>query len=93
MLAMHDEGIASEDILRFELSQFTGLHDKNGREIYEGDVCKFIDYPTNVDSCTADVIFSEGNFIDNYMGWSINNYGSDWIEIIGNIHENPELLK
>ena len=75
------------------VGEFSGLLDINGVKIFEGDVCNFIDHPTNVDSCTAEVKFSEGNFIDGCMGRTINNYGYDWTEVIGNIHDNAELLK
>lgn len=79
--------------------QFTGLHDKNGREIYEGDVVKvygfskvtvgkviYEDYYFTLDGfCDTgtdrpEMAFSEGEFEVNY-------------EVIGNIHENPELLE
>jgi uncharacterized phage protein (TIGR01671 family) len=70
------------------LMQFTGLLDKNGKEIYEGDVC--ININTN-----------NKGFVRFDYGWAIdyNNHSHDMpqyycehLEIIGNIHENPELL-
>ena len=81
------------------VGEFTGLKDKNGKEIYEGDVCKvgehwigdFMNRETN-----GKVMFDDGQFyIESHYwteldGLSIINYG---IEVMGTIHENPDLLK
>ena len=67
------------------IGQFTGLHDKNGKEIYEGDVLK--DKYEYIG--TAHWYGSGFEFI-NTSGMMEN--GND-LEVIGNIHENPELLE
>jgi len=74
---------SSKDII---LMQYTGIKDKNGKEIYEGDIVK------------TQYIGSEGtkeikyNIKYNFSGFGfIENL--DTSEIIGNIYENPELLK
>ena len=69
----------------FQLEQFTGLHDKNGKEIYKEDILK--DKYGNIG--TAHWYGSGFEFI-NTSG--MMESGSEW-EVIGNIHENPELLK
>ncbi len=78
------------------LMQFTGLLDKNGKEIYESDVVKVYhwlngeieDYRTH----TNKIIFDCGAFgLDSSRCYRETLQGSD-VEIIGNIYENPELL-
>ena len=71
------------------VGQYTGLTDKNGKKIFEGDIVKH-------SIGTFIVKFSNGTFLsslteDNYLTFlcSIHNQS----EVIGNIHDNPELLK
>lgn len=89
----------------YEFMQYTGLHDENGKEIYEGDIIEFSYdmFVGNFNTFVAKgkVIFEEGAFYveifenerttegEAYLLYSIN---LDTIEVIGNIYENKELL-
>jgi uncharacterized phage protein (TIGR01671 family) len=72
--------------------QFTGLKDRNGREIYEGDVVRH--EPLGYERRTESLVeFFEGGFLP----FSDSDDGAPYpdpekVEIIGNIYENPELL-
>lgn len=75
---------------RYPVMQFTGLYDKNGKEIYEGDIVAFGDI-------TCPITFENGSFqmITNKQQ---GNSGAiqerlKHFEIIGNIFENPELVE
>jgi len=69
--------------------QYTGLKDKNGKEIYEGDILLWEDVKIK-----SEVVFEEGCFVIKHeQGGSDFISSKNMFEIIGNIYENPELIK
>lgn len=80
--------------------QYTGLKDKNGKEIYEGDILEYQDISGRKqigDVRTPEYLFfyihaKDGDDEGNQDGELHPDYQQDY-EIIGNIYENPELLK
>lgn len=84
------------------LMQFTGLKDKNGKEIYEGDVCLFGNDKTHIsydENLCAFRVFSVNSVRKAWLvedGFGITSFDEDMqkkeIEVIGNIYENKGLL-
>jgi len=81
-----------------KIMQFTGLKDKNGKEIYEGDILECpVAFPPGI--IKGVVKFKEGRFLVTTTKY---RFGFPWWQycfsnkeskVIGNIHENPELLE
>lgn len=74
------------------VGQYTGLTDKNGKKIFEGDIVLYAR-----DEELGQISYHEGEamFVVEFDTWVTDfdhMYGKD-LEIIGNIHDNPELMK
>jgi uncharacterized phage protein (TIGR01671 family) len=74
------------------LMQYTGLHDKNGKEIYEGDILSFYDYKGIVRFGLHDDMVYNGWYVETPTAQCELNESFQFAEIIGNIYENPELI-
>ncbi len=89
------------DVYPETVGQFTGMVDKNGTRIFDGDICRVrngedeligcVDY----DNRAALYIVKFGNhkcllFLDFFL---MHDHPNVWCEVIGNIHDNPELLE
>ena len=89
-------------VLSETVGQYTGLTDKNRKKIFEGDICRFKRFN---DIHVGEIVFNvtTASFVMRYQS-IVGAYGEkatqkmllsvcDNIEIIGNIHDNPELLR
>jgi len=91
----------------FELMQYTGLKDKNGKEIYEGDIIKRYNKPNcKCETCKNKLDYIMTGYIsydenmacyitigeDYRNGLAFGNFENEIIEIIGDIYENPEFV-
>jgi len=73
----------------YPLTQYTGLKDKNGQEIYEGDVLDYKWKSSNSDLLIVEWSEADACFL---MGGVRTDYAIAYGEVIGNIYQNPELL-
>jgi uncharacterized phage protein (TIGR01671 family) len=80
------------------LEQFTGIKDKNGKMIFEGDIVRFFDldgsvYPIGFNTHRAAFEAYDKDRFLGHTGYALSGIRPDYFEVVGNIHENPELLK
>ena len=80
------------------LMQYTGLKDRNGKEIYEGDIVEYDDFSMGIYLTREQPkIRSEVRYNDRTCGFKITGkffgFKGEKVEVVGNIYENPELLE
>jgi len=89
------------DLHRFALvskRQFTGLKDKNDKEIYEGDIITNYGITNEMKARKYQIVFTDERArfsaydLSSRWGTSISSYDMRQCEVIGNVYENPELL-
>ena len=96
-----------DEVIPDTVGQYTGIIDKNGKKIFEGDIVKEFFWPKNI----GVVSFEKGSFcsgMESFYGWiykgvdgrtenrelyDSGDYDCAPLEVIGNIYDNPELLK
>ena len=90
------------EVIPETVGQFTDLTDKNGAMIFEGDICRFREWNKGEMCWIGKILFDNQQFAiagppnkecNSPFHFPLSRINSNDIEIIGNIHNNPELLE
>lgn len=88
-----ETAIALAEIDPATVGQYTGLKDRNGQRIFEGDILRNEENVVYSGSYTAEVVFEDGEFqaLGNVVDFDAGDFPYVWV--IGNIRDNPELME
>lgn len=79
-----------DEVIPETVGQYIGLTDNNGKKIFEGDIINIEYFETVVENAVIEYVGTSFYGSTDYDDWELDGYCQ--LEIIGNIHDNPELL-
>lgn len=92
------QNLSKKEFDKYTYLQFTGLLDKNGKEIYEGDVVRYEN--AGYDPSEGETPWEIGTVVFKNLAWMVDSddymlgdFSLTDLEVVGNIYENLELLK